>query len=257
MIKEISSFNIVDLLKELYTEPVLFVEELAILEKYAHIKTFYGYYNSQNSKEILLLSENNDGSKSCYFYPETDDWAFLDLKKIFKGKIYLQTNVFGKKIISSLKIPYIVPHNVLYFQYNPERSMDSINNTDIDIKINEYVENGKPKNIEIKCFKHGKKIGFAGSDLINSKTAMINLDVEPEWREKGIGKILLMKIIDNLLLHKIEPVYACDKLNIPSFRLATIFFNYVTEFSCFFLNDWSLVRPSNTSPSLPDSIFVK
>lgn len=256
MIVEINSLNLKDLFKELYTEPVLFVEELAILENRTLIKSFYGYYNPQNIKEFLLIAENNDGTKSCFFYPETTDWLKLNLKKIFSGKIYLQTNLEGKKIISSLEIPYIVPHTVLYFRYNPVKIIKSVKKNDLDIKVKEKVENGKLKNIEINSFTKDKQVGFSGSDLINSKTAMIGLGVEPEWREQGIGKMLLLEAINKLLVHNIEPVYACDRLNIPSYQLATTFFTFAGEFICLFLNNWSLVRPQDASPALPDSIFV-
>ena len=251
------SNNITPLLKQLYVEPVLYVEELVILEKNSSCPRFYGYYNSQNIKEFLLISEHIDGSKTCFFYPETTNWKERNLSGLFDGKTYLQTNLVGKTIISLLNITTLIPHEVVYFRYDSNSVIDSENKNDVEIDINENVVSGKLKSIDINYYKHNDHIGYCGSNLVNSKTAMIGIEVDPQWRQQGIAKSLLSTIIKLFHKYNIEPVYACDKSNVPSYRLASHYFNPFWEYSCMFLNNWNLIRPLNESSILPDSLFMK
>ena len=258
MIKEFNSSNkSFPFLSHLYDKPILFVEELAILEGISSSKNFYGYYDTENFNNFLLISEQVDGSKTCFFYPEIANWDELNLKRLLNGKTYIQTNLIGKNIITSSDIPVINPHVVVYFYFNSNLKLDFEHKDNFRANIKENVVLGKLKSIDINFYNDNEHIAYCGSNLINSKTAMIGIEVDPKWRQQGIGKLILSEVITKLHDHNIEPVYACDKSNMPSFQLALNYFTPFWEYHCMFLNDWKLNRPSNEAQILPDSLFMK
>jgi ribosomal protein S18 acetylase RimI-like enzyme len=242
----------------LYDDPNAHVEELATLEGSPAGRVFRGWFNTENPHEYLLVRENCEGTQSIYFHPLKTDWSTLSLEDLMMGKNYVQTNLLGEKILKCLKVPFQIPHTVRYFHWKSLAISESyqIKQLGLDRQIEEKKEDGQLKELELRLKKGQKVVASAGSNLINSKTAMVGIGVYPDWRERGIAKILLGEVCQELLNRGIDPVYACDILNVPSLSLAKQFFEPHNEYQCLFIGDWQLERPSSASSVLPDSLFV-
>ncbi len=250
-----------DLLKEtLYNDPILYVEELATLEGSPAGQIFHGWYNHSNPQEYLLIRENWEGTRSIYFQPQQAEYSDIPWQELLDGRVYIQTNNLGEQFLQTLPYKIIVPHSILYFRWETEKNLDSEPMHSLDkFKLKTEVkfdDNHRLIDLYVNLVANNKTIVSAGSNLINKKTAMVGIGVNPEWRDKGLATIILKKACQELLNRGITPVYACDQHNIPSYKLAKHFFVQSGEYRALFVGNWTLNRPKASSNSLPDSLFV-
>ncbi|MFW9998437.1 MAG: hypothetical protein ACFFD4_40760, partial [Candidatus Odinarchaeota archaeon] len=116
---------------ELYTDCIANVEELAVLEYSPASKNFHGWFNREEPREYLLVSENQDGTKTVFFQPFSEEWKDFPWIDLLDGKLYIQTNLLGLQILQNAESRIFVPHVIRYFRFEAQKLLGDFQKADL------------------------------------------------------------------------------------------------------------------------------
>jgi hypothetical protein len=246
-------------LTSVYADPLRYVEEIAIVEGLQKTWRFWGWYDKRNPTKFMLVREESKGAPGVYLYAANRTaWC---LQQIPFTKFYLQTDRQGAK--SALATwPVTLAGTIRYFRIAEARlaqqqRLPPTDRTPVTWSVDEErTEAGQLRGMQCRGLVDGAPAVAATTAFISSKSAMIGVETDIRWRERGLGRYAVDLLIRRLLNRGISPVYATDVANVPSMRIAKAFFERHVDLHFLFVGRWHLGRPKSASGGFPDSLFL-
>jgi hypothetical protein len=247
-----------DWLKMARSDPVRYVEEIAILENEHGAKSYSGWYDENNPGDYVLIHAANETSATVYM--SSDEWSEWYLRQIPYRKFYLQTDLGGAEMAASL-FPVAHKGTVRYYRFLGTANLQSsLNPSSVEGLIWSFQEatSANGRLLEVECIGriNGAEIVSASTPFLNSVTSMVGVETKGEYRGHGLGRCAVGMLANRLLELGRIPVYAADISNKPSVRIASAFFAPYIDLEFLFVGPWHIDRPSGSPPDLPDSIFL-
>jgi hypothetical protein len=246
-------------LTRVYADPQRYVEEIAIVEGLQKSWRFWGWYDEADPTKFILVREEAKGAPGVYLYARNRTaWC---LQQIPFTKFYLQTDRQGAKTLLATR-PVTLTGTVRYFRVADaklaqQQLRPSPNRTPVSWSVDEEVtEAGQLRSIQCRGVVNRTPAVSASTAFISSESAMIGVETDIRWRERGLGRYAVGLLIRRLLNRGISPVYATDIANVPSMRIAKAFFERHVDLHFLFVGRWHLGRPKSASGGLPDSLFL-
>jgi hypothetical protein len=246
-------------LTRVYADPLRYVEEIAIVEGLQKNWRFWGWYDEADPTKFILVREEVKGAPGVYLYGgNRTAWC---LQQIPFTKFYLQTDRQGAKAALATW-PVTLTGTVRYFRVAEaklaeQQLLPPPDRTPVTWSVDEErTEAGRLGSMQCRGLVDGVQTVSASTAFISTKSAMIGVETNIRWRERGLGRYAVGLLIGRLLNRGISPVYATDVANVPSMRIAKAFFERHVDLLFLFVGRWHLRRPKSASGGLPDSLFL-
>ena len=262
------------LLGHLYENELEFVEEISIIERmylYPDIKVYVD--NQKKISAFLLLQRNLAGHVGAYMKIGGNPDTLEKMGEILSEhrKLHIQSDLIEKNYLAErFKIAGEYQYLIMKMdssQFKPVAEsalVPTLITPDITAKELKQLSGNNPNRFreEIRHgifygFKEdGEWISFSGAGVMSRNCMYIYVHTEPEHRGKGLGKICVSKVVDEIIKAGRHPVYALDPMNVPSLKIAESlgFKPYLTK-ECLYVGRWEAIREDFDDKNIPDSSF--
>jgi len=246
-------------LKAIKSNPIRYVEEIAIIENRQNSGSYFGWFDWRNPKDYILIHETGRDPGTVYLDSiKRSQWY---LRRIDRQKFYLQTNTRGAELAASI-FPVAHSGTVRYFRI-PDYSlaldeMHLPSPKSVSWLVQE-VTSQTGVLLEVECCGaiNGHNVVSASTPFLNSVSAMIGVETDLRFRGQGLGSCAVGMLASRLLELGLMPVYASDISNAPSMRIANSLFVAHIDLEFLFIGPWHLRKPEDSPPQDPDSLFME